>query len=596
MKDTFHAPYSIDTDNHSFHKDTKEGQIQLTNFAAEITEEHVYHDGNATTTILLIRGTMNGGTDDAGNKLSPKILPQCRVTAAEFASGSWIAENWGLTAIVFPTPSSTTDVRACIQIYSAKTSIRTHIYTHTGWINIDKEPAYLAANGAITADGLNTEIQVRLPPELSKYELTTPIANKEDFAAALRTVNIGPRHVMWTLLLATIRAAIGSADFAIHLAGRTGTYKSELASIFQSFYGPKMDARHLPCGWSSTANALEALCYRTKDTITVVDDFVPQGTSYNVKALQMKADNLIRAQGNGAGRSRLTDISNLQQTMYPRGIILSTGEDIPEGHSVRARMMIVEISPGTVDTKKLTEAQQSRDKYNRFMSHFIQWLASTDHKKHFNDAKTIFRERFQEIGHSRTPSIMADLATTALLIAEYAKHNHYYTDQIQAIVDKAIEAITLAGNTQHEYLDGTDPVTIFAEVIRQMLATGQGHIKTKNGGIPKDAPTYGWQVQEHHGDMPTYSAHGIKVGWIDVAEDELYIDPNLINAIKTRSNNRLSVTNQTLIKRLVESGIIARKDTARNRNTVRMVLEGHSTQVLVLRLSAILDLADKQNQ
>ena len=44
--------------------------------------------------------------------------------------------------------------------------------------------------------------------------------------------------------------------------------------------------------------------------------------------------------GNQAGRARLTDTSNLQQTFYPRGVIFSTGEDTPEGHSVRARMMI----------------------------------------------------------------------------------------------------------------------------------------------------------------------------------------------------------------------------------------------------------------
>lgn len=590
----FHSPYSIDETQCALYKDTKEGTVQLTNFTAHIDEEHVYHDANQTTTILLISGKMAAPPDENGDPRPPIILPQCKVTAQEFASGTWIAENWGMTAIVYPTPAATTDVKSAIQIWSSKTSLRTHIYTHTGWIKLKNKDAYLSGNGAITENGLDEDIQVRLPPELSKYELSQPEPNRDDFAAAMKTINIGPPNVMWTLLLATVRAAIGPADFAIHLAGRTGTYKSEIASIYQSFYGPQMDARNLPCGWSSTANALEALCYRTKDAIIVVDDFVPQGTSYNVKALQTKADNLIRAQGNGAGRSRLTDISNLQQTMYPRGIILSTGEDIPEGHSVRARMMIVEISPGTVNTTRLTEAQQSRDKFSRFMSSFIRWLAATDHKKEFNNVRNIYRERYQNIGHSRTPSIMADLAATALLIAEYAKHHQFYPEQMIQVTDRAIAAIEDAGNTQHEYLEGTDPVTIFAEIIRQMLATGAAHIKTKNGGIPKNAPAFGWQVQEHHGDMPTYTAHGLKLGWIDASADELYIDPNLLNVLKAKSNNRLSVTNQVLIKRLVEAGVIGRKDTARSRNTVRMVLEGHSTQVLVLRLSHILDVANDE--
>lgn len=592
----FHAPYTLNNDACSFGKETKEGFIVLTNFIARIDEELVYHDGSKVTTVLLISGQMFGGLNEDGTEKKPRQLPQITVTAAEFASGSWINEKWGMQAILYPNPNAATDVRACIQILSAETSTRKDIYTHTGWTTINGKPHYLSTTGAIGAKGLNAAITVQLPKELERYALPKCEPSAQDFADAMRLVNLGPKNVTWVLLLATIRAAIGNSDFSIHLAGRTGTFKSEISSLFQSFYGEGMDARHLPCSWNSTANALEALCYRTKDALVTVDDFVPQGTSYAVRALQMKADTLIRAQGNQTGRSRLTDISSVQNTMFPRGVILSTGEDIPEGHSVRARMIIIEIAPGTIDVKKLSAAQDVRASYARFMSCFLAWWAKAEHQWAFDQLRAAYRQQFQGIGHTRTPSIMADLIATAFVVKEYADDHGFFKAELQALLQKAVDAITYAGEQQIQYLHGTDPVTIFAELIRSMMATSAGHMKTKTGGIPADAPLYGWAVEQVHGDVPTYKSHGPKLGWIDVAADEMYIDPNAINLIKAKSNGKLAVTNQILIKRLKESGLISRVDDARTRNTVRMTLEGHGQQVIVLRLTQIMDLADHQNQ
>lgn len=310
------GPYS--EDHNSLFKDTKEGPMMMSNFVARITDELVYHDGTKTTTILKIVGLLDCGTDK-----EPEPLPEITVPASEFASCGWVADKWGMRPIVFPVPSVATELKTAIQLLSKPK--KRDIYTHTGWTTVNGKPVYLAANGGMTADGMDASINVELPHELQKFKLVDAMPSADDFADTLRLVNLGPKHVTWPLLLATIRACVGPADFSVHLAGRTGTFKSEISSLFQSFYGTEMDARSLPASWNSTGNALEALAFRTKNALIVVDDFVPQGTSYNVRALQAKADTLIRAQGNQAGRARLTDISSHQATMYPRGIILSTG-------------------------------------------------------------------------------------------------------------------------------------------------------------------------------------------------------------------------------------------------------------------------------
>lgn len=559
-------------------KETKDSVEQLTNFVACITKEKVYHDGDKATTLIELAGRV--GDDD---------LPPVQISATDLASMSWVADRWGMRPIIFPVSNAAADIRTLIQLVSKPA--KEDIYTHTGWTKINGVPTYLTTSGGISKDGFHPGIAVQLPNELQRYTLPPPNNSGEPWADSMRLINIGPKHVTWTLLLATYRACIRSADFAIHLAGRTGTFKSEISSLFQSHYGIEMDARHLPTSWSSTANALEALAYRAKDAICTVDDFVPVGTAWQVRTLQAKADQFIRGQGNQSGRSRLNDTSSMQTTYYPRGIILSTGEDIPEGHSVRGRMMIVEIAPGEIESAKLSEGQKRRNSYPQALSNWIQWLAKNpDAIVRQRQNAVEMRDRNLGIGHSRTPGIIGELLSTADLLLLYATEKKWITQaQADDLFDKASKAVADAGSRQMEYLNSADPVTAFCETIRQLLAANLAHLKTRNDGIPSSATKYGWIEQNSAGEMTTYKSSGPLLGWVDESENVLYLDPATMVLLKRHSGGKLAITPQTLTKRLREAGVICRTDATRERNTVRVTLGGHVRNVLALALDQVMD-------
>ncbi len=71
-------------------------------------------------------------------------------------------------------------------------------------------------------------------------------------------------------------------------------------------------------------------------------------------------------------------VGNLRVQNSPRSLILSTGEDIPRGHSLRARAFILEVEEGMIASKKLHEMQGlSRDGYlAQAMSGYLKWLAA----------------------------------------------------------------------------------------------------------------------------------------------------------------------------------------------------------------------------
>ena len=109
-----------------------------------------------------------------------------------------------------------------------------------------------------------------------------------------------------------------------------------------------MNANALPAHFSSTANALEELAFTVKDALLVVDDFVPAGGPADGE-LHGTAERLFRAAGNHQGRSRMSGYGRLTEGRPPRSLLLATGEAVPRGQSLRARLLIVEVRPAEVE-------------------------------------------------------------------------------------------------------------------------------------------------------------------------------------------------------------------------------------------------------
>ena len=573
--------YSLDTQSRCTMMQSKEGILTLGNFIATIDRQFVYHDGSKTTTVLSISGVMSG---PEGEEVK---LPPVEIPATEFGSMAWINERWGMAPVIFPHASCERHLRTAIQTFSRPET--EHIYTHTGWEQVDGCRCYLTSTGGITAKGKNTGLTVRLPKELQLYDLPTPRRDRQDFISSLQLTALNP-SVMTPMLLAAYRAAIGPADFCVHLAGRTGTYKSEITSLIQSHYGAQMDARHLPASWNSTSNALEHLAYRAANAIMAVDDFVPNGTNWQVKSLQKTADNIIRAQGNQAGRSRLTDAIAMQQTYYPRGVLLSTGEDIPEGHSVRARMLILELAPGDVAAEALTIAQQARERYPYAMADWISYLAENDVSGPHKASAANLRDKHLGTGHNRTPTTMAELIATAEAMALFGTARKYLSpEEASRMLVKCENAIVAAGLKQVEYLAVADPVAAAMQALAALLGNAACHAKTRNGGIPANPTVWGWTESQVPGNLPTYKSNGPRIGWIDAKNGLFYLDPSAYPILRKNSGGRLQLSAQTFLKRLKDAGKLARVDDARQRNTVRVTLEGHPRNVIALNANEIME-------
>jgi len=519
---------------------------------------------------------------------------------------NWPIEYLGAEAIVYPGTTVKDHARVAVQELSPKPIPRRTIYTHTGWRKINDKYVYLHGKGAIGASGKVEGMQVELPGVLALYELPQPAQGdnlKAAILAGMGMLDLAADAITLPAFCAIYRAALGSCDFGVHLAGPTGVFKSELAALCNQHYGAALDRLHLPGSWHSTDNALEGLLFAAKDAVTVVDDFAPCGGPYDVARWHQRADRIIRAQGNNAGRSRMRADGTLRPPKPPRGLVLSTGEDIPKGQSLRARMFILEISAGDIATSVLTRCQQDARSglYAAALAGFVCWLAGRYEQVRQSIRADVEILRQQAVGadsHCRTPEIMANLGLGLRYFIDFAKAAGSMTEiEGRVLWQRGWTALGQAGNRQADHQAANEPARRFIELLMSAIASGHAHLADRDGNAPDNAAAWGWRQSTGIGEYARdeWKAHGDRIGWVDGADVLLNPDASYRSAQSMAGINgdALSISAQTLRKRLHEKGMVIRQ--SQGSLLSRRVLEGNTRKVLQLApglLSGETDISD----
>ncbi len=573
------TPYGLIWD-----KPTRDGTspTPLTNFTAKITADVAEDDGVEVRHGFEIEATVNG-------RCSALSIP-----STQFSDMGWATEYLGAGAIIYPGFGIKDHARAAVQMLSGEIPTH-HVYAHTGWRKIGEAWAYLHAGGAIGPLGPLTEVEVSLGDgRLGDYLLPDPPTNKALVRAieiSLRFLTLAPLALTVPLLAAIYRAPLNEAvpvDLSVDVAGPTGAQKTEITAIAQAHYGAAFNGRHLPANWSSTENALEKQAFAAKDTILTVDDFAPTGTISDVARLHRVADRFMRAVGNRSGRGRMRADTSLRAEYHPRSLVLSSGEDLPRGQSLRARMMIGEVSRGDVDLEILAEMQRAAEEglLASAMSAYIRWLAPR-----MEDLKGRLPVRHRELRtlatgvgtHARTPDIVASLTLGLETFLEFAVEAGAITDaRAGELQDEGWKALGEAAAAQTEHQAGEEPTGQFIELITSAMIGGDAHLAdAKTGEEPDDAERWGWRSNVEGELLP----RGKRIGWVK-EDGSVLLEPGAAFAaaqdVARRQGSSLPINKRTLWKRMAEKGLLASRDDARGRNTTRTTINKNRIEVVHL--------------
>jgi hypothetical protein len=580
-------------------RETENGPVMqpLCNFQASIVEVVTRDDGAEQTTVFGIEGVLMGG----------RKLARGHVPAESYGAMDWVTRMWHGEAVIYAGVGTRDHLRAAIELLSPEREKRTE-YLHTGWRKVGDAWAYLHSGGAIGPHGPVAGIAVSLPEPLAGYQFPDPPNGKElteAVRASLGFLRLGPDRLTFPLLAAVYRAVLGDSDFSLCLAGPTGCFKSEAAALCQQHFGATMDSRHFPANWSSTANALELLAFTAKDAVLGVDDFCPAGSTSDMQRQHREADRLLRGQGNRSGRQRLRADASLRPAKPPRGLTLSTGEETPRGQSLRARILVLEVSPGDFGpgppepNPTLTACQKDAadGKYASATSGFIRWLAPKYEvirgrlRTEVAELREVVRKEGQ---HSRTPGIVADLLIGLRYFLDFAQETEAVTAEQRAeLWDRGQKGLAQAAAEQAAHLAAAEATGLFIRLLAGAVASGRAHVASIKGTEPDEKPeAWGWRsISLGAGQYARdeWQPQGRRIGWVQ--DHDLYLEPEAAFAeaqeLATKQGESLPVSARTLSKRLKEKGHLASWDENRERLTVRRSLERSNRAVLHVRASLL---------
>ena len=565
QKDRLTYPYLFCEDGIYLVKD--ESKAQIANFTGKILISALRDDGIATERYFKVE------LSSAGRKRTAEM------PAVKFADMRWIAEV-GHSFIIQPGSTNKEHCRVAIQKNSLEAAEET-VYVHTGWRKIDGKAVYLTGNGAIGNDGWIENVSVKLPADLA-YSLSIPDKNdlQKSVQASLDFLHTADITITLPLLCAAYRSVLGNCDYSLFLVGKTGFGKSVLSAMAQQHFGKELSYMALPANWSSTANSLESIAFIAKDTLLVVDDFSSQG-------YLDKAERLLRAQGNNSARQRLNSDSTLKIARPPRGLIISTGEDLPPIQSILARCQIVEIEEGMVDWDRVSRSQEaaSAGLLEQAMGGYICWLANKIHKLQksllldIHSARLEFSSR--GYSHKRTCTIAANQFIGLRTFCQYALdmqaiNSSKYND----LLNTGYEVLGQLGINQTKIQNESNPASQFIEAIQSAISSGKAHLASPEGNHPVNASAFGWRLNKHSLDNE-WQAYGERIGWVN--SDEILLDPtSSYKVAQDMLHGKLGISNRGLRKLLVSDGLVV-PETARGTNTVRRNMSGNQRNVLLLR-------------
>jgi len=570
-----HPPYAKRRGEMVRQETTQSGRLKsrtLANFQARIVRDLVLDDGERERHEFAVEAVLG------------ETRRVFSVSAAEFSRMGWVLNKLGPQAIIYPGQHQ--HARAAIQWLSGKIP-QGRVFSHLGWRKCGAQWLYLHAGGALGSDGAVSSMRVQLPVALNAYRII-PAQNSRDRALAiqdsLRFLSVAPDRISFPLLAGVYCAALGRRGFSLFLAGRSGVFKTTLAALCQQHFGSTMDATRVPASFASTANSLESLAFHAKDALLVTDDFAPSGTQGDHE-LHVVAERLFRAAGNQQGRSRMSN-AGPSAPRPPRALVLGTGEEVPQGQSIRARLLIVEVSPGDVDRAMLDECQKAaqQGRFAASMGSFLVWIAGR-----YDELQQRLEVRVQEIRgqgrgravHARLPASIAELQAGFEIFLEFAHEVAAIGKvELEDLAQRTVRALDELTGRQAKYHHTSDPASRFLNLLQAGLSHGRAYVSDRGGKVPPDPMAWGW-----HRKSPgrAWVPHGVKIGWL--AGTNLYLDPSSSYRVaqELAGSERLPVSEQTLRHRLRERGLLASVDAGRQMLLVRRTFEGRPRQVLHLR-------------
>lgn len=444
--------------------------VPLAPFDARVTQETIHDNGREREIHFSISGRHRNGYQ----------FPTIVVDAKDYQSMQWLTQFWG--SLAYPFEASPHHLRRAILELSEP--VRKTLYTHIGWRDVGGERVYLYHGGAVGANGVDVDVQID-DGLLRGYTLP---AFPEDLhgamEASLRFLELTDMRItgpLWASMYLAPVSEIITPDFVVFAYGKTGAMKSTVTALALNHYGPAWAYNRMPGSWNDTVTTSEIRAFILKDAPFVVDDYARDVRA--AKQHDAKAEMLVRNWANRTGKGRRRADLKARQDFPPRGVIISSGEQLPSGQSIVGRLFPIEIRRADIaeneDARaRLNVCQAESGRYSHAMAGYLLWLRDRwdDLRQSLPGQWEALRDHddIKALGHLRIPSALSTLYTAFDLALQFYESEQVVTDERAAELRSAYWGALMQNATEHKILvQEEDPIDRFVRIMRDAFVQGR---------------------------------------------------------------------------------------------------------------------------
>jgi hypothetical protein len=536
----YFASVSNDPERHGIYRHRGDTSTRLTNFTMEIEQDVLVEDDVQNQ--RRFEGTIGlGGVEHPFSIAATDFADPRKLQATIFAAAGPEARLLGDVAVV----------RDAVSALSQAAPVR--MTTAPGWT--PDGSMYLTATGVVDSEGLRAyhedEPQVALGDEGVSRWLGLKRLKPAELAAVKGHLvedfyRLHARPVMATVLAVVslavlMRFANNTQRVAIWLKGLTGAGKSFVAKLAMSFFGDYdlADGGRF-VSWASTANYIERTGYWFRDALYLVDDYKPE----LVPGAQ--AIRVMQAYADGSGRGRLQKDARSDVTRPIRGLLLCTGEDLPQNNaSALARTIIVEVPNQEKDLGRAERCLAARPHYRGVMADFLRWLIAEGRVTGFAARVDQHCQAFYQgiAGQQNDARIAGNFALLAAAFEEFALYLGDAWDDREAEVQAYVEGdLPATRDAMLGIARAQQAAVLFLDTLRELLAFGKVRLQeavTSSISPRREGEVVGKIVDGDICEIHTALALG-------AVQEQLH----------RMGREKLKVSAQTLIGQLAQEGVL----------------------------------------
>lgn len=343
-----------------------------------------------------------------------------------------------------------------------------------------------------------------------------------------------------------------SPQFAVFIYGASGTMKTSFSKIlFTLFNTDDIQQNRIVSSFKDTVTSYEMRFKESRDSVLLLDDYHPSVDVKNKKAMELKAEEMIRFVGDGIGKNRSNASLEDVKGNRPEGMLVITGEETLGTNSTLLRTLFIRIQKGDIIPEVLSIFQKNTYWWPTFLQRFIDFiqLYYDDTVLYIKDHIDILREKYKSHFKEMRPcDQMVVLELAYQVLGGFLLDLKYLPSEANIFITNCINACFAAVKNSYEQCRRNSIEVIYSIALYNCIISNEIH-------IAKD-------LKQYECNPSLYQGYLDNVYYI---LDSVLINIKVNNYL-TKSGNPVCLSETEGINQLKAAGLLITSKNGKNAN------------------------------